>query len=73
MALLAFVTGYVQRVYPARAPVCDPWPWFAAFLVLLAGACVALVCLPFWVWQDWNRYDPPPELTRAARRRKMRT
>jgi hypothetical protein len=73
MALLAFVTGYVQRVYPARAPVCYPWPWFAAFLVLLAGACVALVCLPFWVWQDWNRYDPPPELTRAVRRRKMRT
>ena len=71
MALLAFVTGYVQRVYPARAPVYAPWLRFVAVLVVISAACVALVCLPWWIWQDWRRYDPP--LTRAARRRKMRT
>ena len=71
MVLLAFVRGYVQRVYPARAPAYAPWPWFVAFLLLLAAACVALAFLPWWVWQDWDRYDPP--LTRAERRRKMRT
>ena len=74
MALLALVTRYVQRSYPPRVQVPCPWPWFAAFLLLLVGGAVALVCLPYWVWKDWNRYDPPSEkLTRAARRRKMRT
>jgi hypothetical protein len=45
--------------------------FIVAFLILLAGACVALVCLPFWVVQDWHRYDPP--LTSSERRRKIRT
>jgi Sec-independent protein secretion pathway component TatC len=71
MALLAIVTGYVQRVYPARAPVYAPWWWFYGVLLVIGAALVALVTLPWWVWQDWHRYDPP--LTRSERRRKMRT
>ena len=71
MVLLAFVTGYVQQVYPARAPVYFPRPWFVAVLLIIVAACVALATVPWWIWQDCGRYDPP--LTRADRRRKMRT
>ena len=71
MVLLAFVKNYVQRVYPPRAPVYAPWTWFVAVLLVILAGGVVLVCLPFWVWKDSNRYNPP--LTRAERRRKMRS
>jgi hypothetical protein len=69
--LLAFVSGYVQRVYPARAPVQAPWWLFYGVLLVIGAALVALATVPFWIVQDFRRYDSP--LTRAERRRKMRT
>ena len=71
MAVLTIVTGYVQREYPPRVPVYAPWWWLYGVLLVIGAAMLAFLTVPWWIAQDFRRYDPP--LTRAERRRKMRT